>query len=50
MTEHKHPDPDEQGDEPTQEEIEREKRKEQTWKHDDSRELSDADQDRPLKP
>ena len=43
-TEQKHPKADEEKtDEPTQEEIERERRKEQTWKHDDGRELSDPD-------
>ncbi|MBK5530195.1 hypothetical protein JFT91_21080 [Pseudomonas sp. TH08] len=42
--------PDEK-DEPTEAEIEKQKkREEQTWKHDDSRELSDRDQERPLKP
>jgi len=46
-TEQKRPEKD---DEPSEEEIEREKHKEQTWKHDDSRELSDRDQERPLKP
>jgi hypothetical protein len=41
--------PDE--DEPTEDEIERQKkREEKTWKHDDSRELSERDQERPLKP
>jgi hypothetical protein len=45
------PDLDDDADEPTEEEIEREKkRSSQTWKHDDSRELSDRDQDFPLKP
>jgi hypothetical protein len=43
----KQPDPDE----PTQEEIEKQKKRStQDWKHDDSRELSDRDQERPLKP
>ncbi|VVN39487.1 hypothetical protein [Pseudomonas fluorescens] len=43
-TEQKLSETDEQEtDEPTEEEIEREKHKEQTWKHDDSRELSDPD-------
>jgi hypothetical protein len=36
-------------DEPTEEEIERQKRQEKTWKRDDSRELSDRDQEHPLK-
>ncbi|WP_236177770.1 MULTISPECIES: hypothetical protein [Pseudomonas] len=50
-TEQKRPDDDDDDDdEPSEEEIEREKHKEQTWKHDDSRELSDRDQERPLKP
>jgi hypothetical protein len=43
-TEQKQPKVDEeQQDEPTPEEIEREKHKEQTWKRDDGRELSDPD-------
>ncbi len=46
-TEQQRPEEDE---EPSEEEIERENNKEQTWKHDDSRELSDRDQERPLKP
>jgi hypothetical protein len=46
----KRPDPDEDVDEPTEEEIEEQRRSEQTWKHDDSRELSDRDEDRPLRP
>ncbi|MET0849475.1 MAG: hypothetical protein ABWY46_25130 [Pseudomonas sp.] len=37
-------------DEPTEEELERERRSEKTWKHDDSRELSERDVERPLKP
>jgi hypothetical protein len=37
-------------DEPTEEEIERQKKQEKTWKHDDSRELSERDQEPPLKP
>ena len=38
-------------DEPTEAEIEEQKRRrEQTWKHDDSKELSDQDQEMPLKP
>lgn len=41
-TEQKRPD-DEEADEPTEEEIEREKRKEQTWKHDDGKELNGPD-------
>ncbi|MFY0728818.1 hypothetical protein [Pseudomonas sp. NFX15] len=40
----KRPDPDEDvDDEPTEEEIERQKRAEKTWKHDDSSELSEPD-------
>ena len=47
-TEKTRPDDD---DEPTEAEIEEQKRREeQTWKHDDSRDLSDRDQERPLKP
>jgi hypothetical protein len=50
-TEPKRPDlNDEDEDEPTQEELERQRRASQTWKHDDSRELSDRDQEIPLKP
>ena len=38
-------------DEPTEAEIEeRKRREEQTWKRDDGKELSDRDQERPLKP
>jgi hypothetical protein len=37
-------------DEPTEEEIRRQERSRQDWKHDDSRELSDRDEERPLKP
>lgn len=38
-------------DEPTEAEIEEQERREkQTWKHDDSRELSDRDQEMPLRP
>ncbi|MHC8314806.1 hypothetical protein [Pseudomonas sp. LB3P31] len=45
--EHEPPDPDE----PTEEEIaEEQKRSTPTWKHDDSRELSERDEERPLKP
>ena len=47
-TEQKHPS---DADEPTEEEIERQKRsQEKTWKHDESRELSERDEERPLKP
>ena len=47
-TEKTRPDDD---DEPTEAEIEEQKRREeQTWKHDDSRDLSDRDQEMPLKP
>lgn len=38
-------------DEPTPEEIEVERHRAQTWKHpDDGKELSERDEDRPLKP
>lgn len=38
-------------DEPTEEEIERQKRsQEKTWKVDESKELSERDEERPLKP
>jgi hypothetical protein len=46
----KRPGLDEDEDEPTEEELERQRRSTQTWKHDDSRELSDRDEERPLKP
>ncbi|MFJ2426278.1 hypothetical protein [Pseudomonas sp. NPDC087804] len=43
-TEQEHPQRDEDDtDEPTEEEIEREKHKEQTWKRDEGRDLSDPD-------
>ncbi|VVO29526.1 hypothetical protein [Pseudomonas fluorescens] len=42
------PDPE---DEPTPEEIEQEQHRAQTWKHpEDGKELSDRDEERPLKP
>lgn len=46
----KRPDPDEDMDEPTEEELEQQKHSQQTWKHDDSRELSERDMEFPLKP
>ncbi|MGV8888349.1 MAG: hypothetical protein ACOH2P_09950 [Pseudomonas sp.] len=47
----KRPDLDADEDEPTQEEIERQRRSIPDWKHpDDGKELSDRDQERPLKP
>ena len=47
----KRPDLDADEDEPTQEEIERQKHEIPDWKHpDDGKELSDRDQERPLKP
>ncbi|WP_178122732.1 hypothetical protein [Pseudomonas sp. ANT_J28] len=47
----KRPDPDEDMDEPTEEELERQKRSSPTWKHpDDGKELSDRDMEFPLKP
>lgn len=50
-TEPTRPDPDEDIDEPTEEEIEQQKRSKPDWKHpDDGKELSDRDQERPLKP
>lgn len=42
-TEQQRADEDEEVDEPSEEEIEREKRKEQTWKHDDGKELTGPD-------
>lgn len=41
---------DEEVDEPSEEELERERKRTVTWKHDDSRELSERDEERPLKP
>jgi len=41
--EQKQPENGKETDEPSEEEIEREKRKEKTWKHDDGRELSEPD-------
>ena len=49
-TDPKHPDLDDDTDEPTEEELEQQKHAQQTWKHDDSRELSERDMERPLKP
>jgi hypothetical protein len=49
-TDPKRPDPDEDMDEPTEEELEQQKHSRQTWKHDDSRELSERDMEIPLKP
>jgi hypothetical protein len=47
----KREDLEDEEDEPSEEEIEQQKRSStQTWKHDDSRELSDRDEERPLKP
>ncbi|WP_178122601.1 hypothetical protein [Pseudomonas izuensis] len=46
----KRPDPDEDVDEPTEEEIEQQEHEEKTWKHDRSRELSERDIEIPLKP
>ncbi|SDO77423.1 hypothetical protein SAMN04489798_3818 [Pseudomonas arsenicoxydans] len=46
----KRTDLDEEEDEPTEEEIKRQERARQDWKHDDSRDLSDRDEERPLKP
>lgn len=41
---------DEDTGEPSQEELEHELRSRQHWKRDDSRELSERDEERPLKP
>ena len=50
-TEPTRPDPDEDIDEPTEEELEQQRRSRPDWKHpDDGKELSDRDQERPLKP
>lgn len=50
-TERKPQDPAELEDEPTQEEIEEERHRAQTWKQpEDGKELSERDQERPLRP
>jgi hypothetical protein len=50
-TEPKRPDPDEDIDEPTEEELDRQRRSTPDWKHpDDGKSLSDLDEERPLKP
>ncbi|MBH8613050.1 hypothetical protein ACX3YC_21535 [Pseudomonas mohnii] len=49
-TDPKRPDLDDDTDEPTEEELEEQKHSQQTWKHDDSRELSERDIEIPLKP
>ena len=49
-TDPKRPDLDDDTDEPTEEELEEQKHSQQTWKHDDSRELSERDMEMPLKP
>ena len=50
-TEPKQPDLDEDTDEPSEEEIERQRRSMPDWKHpDDGKELSDRDVEIPLKP
>lgn len=49
-TDPKRPDLDDDTDEPTEEELEEQKHSQQTWKHDDSRELSERDIEMPLKP
>ncbi|MBK5355630.1 hypothetical protein JFU37_24395 [Pseudomonas sp. TH41] len=50
-TEQKHPEPEEDMDEPTEEEIEEQKRSIPDWKHpDDGKELSERDVEIPLKP
>ncbi|CAI8909790.1 MULTISPECIES: hypothetical protein [Pseudomonas] len=51
-TEPKRPDPDDEDmDEPTEEELERQRRSSPTWKHpDDGKELPDRDMEFPLKP
>lgn len=46
----KRPDPEDDMDEPTEEELELQRKSKKTWKHDDSRELSDRDIEIPLKP
>jgi hypothetical protein len=50
-TEPKQPDLDEDTDEPSEEEIERQRRSKPDWKHpDDGKELSDRDIEIPLRP
>ncbi|MEB0048496.1 MULTISPECIES: hypothetical protein [unclassified Pseudomonas] len=50
-TEQKHPAPDENVDEPTEEDILRENPPPPTWKHpDDGTTLSERDEERPLQP
>ncbi|MGF6108763.1 hypothetical protein [Pseudomonas frederiksbergensis] len=50
-TEPKQPDMDEDTDEPSEEEIQRQRRSTPDWKHpDDGKELPDRDVERPLKP
>ena len=50
-TEPPRPNLDEDQDEPTEEELERQRRSTPTWKHpDDGKELSDRDMEFPLKP
>jgi hypothetical protein len=50
-TDPKQPDPDDDTDEPSEEEIRRQRRSMPDWKHpDDGKELSDRDVEIPLKP
>ncbi|CAI8798393.1 Intraflagellar transport protein 46 homolog [Pseudomonas sp. IT-P253] len=50
-TEQKHPEAEEDVDEPSEEEIEEQKRSTPDWKHpDDGKELSERDMEIPLKP
>jgi hypothetical protein len=51
-TDPKRPEPDDEDiDEPTEEELERQRRSTPDWKHpEDGKELSDRDQEFPLKP
>ncbi len=48
-TERKNPDVEDE-DEPSEKELELERKQKVTWKHDDGRELSERDEERPLKP
>lgn len=50
VNEPKRPDLDDDEDEPSEDEIKRQQRSKQDWKHDDSRELSERDEERPLTP
>ncbi|MNP86305.1 hypothetical protein D3C76_1864580 [compost metagenome] len=48
-TERKNPDVEDE-DEPSEKELELERKKNVTWKHEDRSQLSERDEERPLKP